>query len=163
MSSRKFSNSKAAGFLRDIPVTSVENSRLVSKSKFNFHYMDLAQPAELKSELSLDFLNELLEKLKNFSENSLAHWVTMPAGRGNGNVLQIYGKFPSKSDFTHPKSVPHDAVWARFRMDRTVRLAGFMIPSELNNQPCPQEKFRYCSNTFYVVYIDLHHRFFITD
>jgi len=158
----KFKNKKAAEFIKQVPTDSVEGSGLVKRLKFNLHYLDLNQPAGLRVELSADFLTQLLEKLKNFSEQDLSHWVTMPAGRGNGNMYQIYDKFPKKSEFTHPPSVPHDAVWGRFRVDRTIRLAGFTIPSALNHKLCSQEKFRFCANTFYVVFIDLHHKFYVT-
>lgn len=160
--SGKFKNKKAAEFIKRMPKDSVEGSGLVKRLKFNLHYLDLNQPIGLRDELSADFLTQLLEKLKNFSEQDLSHWVTMPAGRGNGNMYQIYDKFPKNSEFNHPASVPHDAVWGRFRVDRTIRLAGFTIPSILNHKLCSQEKFRFCTNTFYVVFIDLHHKFYAT-
>lgn len=160
--SGKFKNKRAAEFKKNLPKNSVEASELIKRLKFNLHYLDLDQPALLKGELTFDFLSLLLEKLKNFSEESLAHWITMPAGRGNGNIYQIYDKFPSKSEFKHPNSVPHDAVWGRFRIDRTIRLGGFTIPAGLNHQLCEKEKFRYCTNTFYIVFIDLHHKFYAT-
>ncbi|WP_313317769.1 hypothetical protein [Pseudomonas sp.] len=160
--SKRFGNKRAAGFIKDLATESVESSGLIKKLKFNLHYLDLEQPAGLKGEISLDFMKLLLDKLKNFSEESLAHWVTMPAGRGNGNIYQVYDRFPSKSEFKHPSSVPHDAVWGRFRIDRTIRLAGFTVPSNLNHKLCEKEKFRYCTNTFYVVFIDLHHKFYAT-
>lgn len=160
--SSKFKNKKAAEFKKNLPKNSIESSGIIKRVKFNLHYLDLEQPALLKGELTFDFLSLLLEKLKNFSEESLSHWVTMPAGRGNGNIYQIYEKFPAKSEFSHPSSVPHDAVWGRFRIDRTIRLAGFTVPAGLNHQLCEKEKFRYCSNTFYIVFIDLHHKFYAT-
>lgn len=160
--SGKFKNKKAIAFIKDLPKESVESSGIVKRLKFNLHYLDLEQPAALKGELTIDFFSLLLAKLKNFSEEALAHWITMPAGRGNGNIYQVYKKFPSKSEFKNPSSVPHDAVWGRFRVDRTIRLAGFTVPPSLNHKLCDNEKFRYCSNTFYVVFIDMHHKFYAT-
>lgn len=163
MSRKKFANNKTASFLEKIPAISVEGSGLISRCKFNFSYLDLAQPANLADELSLDFFNELFEKLKNYSTHSVSFWTTEAAGRGNGVMLETYGAFPKRSDFVRPPSVPHDAVWARFRMDRTVRLAGFVVPPTLNHKLCEKEKYRLCTNTFYVVFIDLHHRFYIKN
>lgn len=163
MSRSKFSNKKTAGFLATIPAISVENSGLISRCKFNFSYLDLTQPANLADDLTLDFYTELFDKLKNYSTHSSSFWTTEAAGRGNGVMLEVYGKFPKKSDFTHPTSVPHDAVWARFRMDRTVRLAGFFVPPALNHNFCEKEKYRFCTNTFYVVFIDIHHRFWVSS
>lgn len=157
-----FKNRRATSFIGNLAKESVESSGLIKRLKFNLNYLDLDQPVDLRGELSLDFLKLLLEKLKNFSEESLSHWITMPAGRGCGNIYQVYNRFPSKSDFKHPSSVPHDAVWGRFRIDRTMRLAGFTVPSELNHKLCEKEKFRFCTNTFYVVFIDLHHKFYGT-
>ena len=160
--SRKFGNSRTTGFIASIPAISMESSGIIERCKFNFSYLDLSKPEALQDELSLVFFNEMFEKLKHYSMYPIAHWTTEAAGRGNGTMLEIYGSFPKKSDFVHPTSVPHDAIWGRFRMDRTVRLAGFFVPNELNHKLCAREKFRFCTNTFYVVYVDLHHRFYVT-
>ncbi|SDE14933.1 hypothetical protein SAMN04490189_4456 [Pseudomonas koreensis] len=162
MSRKKFSNSRTNSFIATIPVISMENSGIVERCKFNFSFLDLSKPEALKDELSIEFFNELFEKLKHYSTQPISYWTTEAAGRGNGTMLEIYKTFPKRSDFVHPTSVPHEAVWGRFRMDRTVRLAGFFVPNELNHKLCKKEKYRFCTNTFYVVYVDLHHRFYVT-
>ncbi|RON39548.1 hypothetical protein [Pseudomonas brassicacearum] len=162
MSKGKFSNKAAQNFLKTLPVTSVESSKLVKRTKFNFSFFDFEQPKGLDAELSREFFNELFQKLKHFSAESLAHWNAAPAGKGDGNYLEVYGGFPKRSNFTHPPFVPEDAVWGRFRLDRTVRLAGFTIPNGLNHKFCENERYRHCTNTFYVVFIDFHHGFYVT-
>lgn len=163
MRRKKFSNKKAENFIAKIPVLTMDTCDLVSRSKFNFSYMDLGQPEKLADDLTLDFFNEILEKLKHYSTHPLSYWINQPIGRKSGKVLEVYTKFPIRTDFEHPKSVPNDAVWCRFRVSGSVRLAGFIVPSALNNQLCKQEKYRFCVNTFYVVFIDMHHRFYITN
>lgn len=162
MSGRKYQNKAAKKFLSSLPVTSVESSQLAKRTKFNFSFLDMQQPKNLEVELTKDFFSSLFEKLKNFSAEPLMHWNAAPAGKGDGNYLEVYGAFPKRSDFQHPPFVPHDAVWARFRLDRSIRLAGFTIPHPLNHKFCEQERYRYCTNTFYVVFIDLHHGFYKT-
>ena len=162
MSKSKFGNKAATSFLARLPTTSVESTKLVIRTKFNFSFLDLEQPKNIEAELTKDFFSGLLDKLKHFSAESLAYWERAPAGGGSGNYLETYNKFPQKSNFFHPPFVPHDAVWARFRLDRSTRLAGFTIPNALNNKMCENERYRYCTNTFYVVFIDLHHGFYLT-
>lgn len=162
MSKGKFSNKGAKQFLAALPVTSVESTKLVRRMKFNFSFLELGQPKDLDNDLTLEFFHKLFDKLKNFSAESLAHWDVAPAGGKDGNYLESYGNFPKRSNFTHPPFVPHDAVWARFRIDRSTRLAGFTVPSAMNHKLCEKERYRLCTNTFYVVFIDLHHGFYLT-
>nr|WP_312622730.1 hypothetical protein [Pseudomonas juntendi] len=162
MSANKFRNRGAKNFLSSLPVTSVESTKLVKRTKFNFSFIDLEQPDGLAANLTQDFYTELFDKLKRFSAESLSYWNSAPAGQGDGNYLEIYTKFPSRSNFKHPKFVPHDAVWCRFRLDRSMRLVGFTVPKELNHRFCEAERYRYCTNTFYVVFIDLNHDFYLT-
>lgn len=162
MSKGKFSNRSAKNFLASLPVTSVESTRLVRRTKFNFSFLDLEQPKGLEAELTKDFFSSLFTKLKHFSAEPLSYWDVAPVGRNDGNYLEIYDMFPKRSDFTHPPFVPHDAVWGRFRINSSTRLAGFTVPNRLNHKYCEDERYRYCTNTFYVVFIDLHHGFYKT-
>lgn len=162
MSGGKFSNKSTKKFLASLPVTSVESTKLVRRTKFNFSFLDLEQPKSLEADLTREFFKKLFDKLKHFSAEPLSHWDVAPAGGGDGNYLETYGGFPKRSNFTHPPFVPHDAVWARFRLDRSTRLAGFTVPSNLNHKLCENDRYRFCTNTFYVVFIDLHHGFYLT-
>lgn len=101
----------------------------------------------------------LLAKLREFSRETLSYWMNMPVGK-SGAVFSIYGSFPAKSDMTHPKHVPHEAVWGRFRLDLTGRLCGFVVPKNFDGVEHAVTKSRFDSNTFYVVFLDLEHRFY---
>lgn len=162
MRSGKFGNKAAKAFVAALPVTSVKSTKLVHRVKFNFSFLDLSQPQNVSEDLTQAFLNSLFVKLQHFSAESLAHWNAAPVGRKSGNYYEIYGAFPKPSNFKHPPQVPHDAVWGRFRLDSSTRLAGFTVPNTLSHEFCEAERYRYCTNTFYVVFIDLHHGFYVT-
>jgi hypothetical protein len=161
MKAGKFGNKAAKDFVKSLPVTSVESTQLVKKIKFNFAFLDLSQPVDIDKDLTNGFLKILLDKLKHFSVESLAYWNGAPVGGKNGNYYESYGKFPKPSNFTHPPFVPHDAVWGRFRLDSSTRVAGFTVPAEMNHSLCEAGRYRLCTNTFYVVFIDLHHNFYV--
>lgn len=80
----------------------------------------------------------------------------MKIGSGN-HVLEVYGAFPRRSEFKHPHHVPSDVDWARFHLDGKKRLIGFTIPKDL----CSIHQ-RFDGNTFYVVFLDLEHKFYAT-
>ena len=157
----KFGNSKATNYLVSLPVIELETSGIINRCKFNFSYLDLHQPLENPAtELSADFMSGLIQKLKNYSSHPLSYWLHQRVGGGGRSILEIYKKFPRPSDFTHPPAVPNDVEWARFRMEGAVRLAGFVVPSTLSNKLSDDGKFAFCGNTFYVVFVDLEHRFY---
>lgn len=158
---KKFQNTKRSGFLETLPVLDVESSGLISRSKFNFSFLDFSQPEVcIPDKLSGDFLSELVSKLKSYSAHPLSYWLHQRVGGGGRSILEIYKKFPNPSGFFHPSAVPHDAEWARFRMEGAVRLVGFIIPSSLSNKLSNDRKYSFCTNTFYVVFIDLEHNFY---
>lgn len=152
---------RKAAFLNNLPTTSIDSGDLASRCKFNFSYFHHDQEfASNFSDLDKDSLSELLDKLKEYSKSPLQHWARMRIGGGR-SVLEVYGKFPSRSEFTHPPHVPHDALWARFRIERAVRLVGFVLPSGISGKAATNCEGVYCSNTFYVVFIDTQHKFYL--
>ena len=78
-------------------------------------------------------------------------------GGGSLKVLEIYGSFPKKSDFTHPKHVPIDVNWARFRLESDMRLIGFLIPPNTDGISMA------AVNTFFIVFLDQGHRFYLSE
>ncbi|HBO3797512.1 TPA: hypothetical protein L4T06_005525 [Pseudomonas aeruginosa] len=161
MTTKKFTNRLKDKFLINIPVESVEASDLIGRCKFNFSYWDMKQEAGSGlAELTEVQIKNLVEKIRLYSRESLSHWQAERCGSGGLKVLEIYGEFPKKSDFVHPKSVPHDVRWARFRMDNLGRLVGFLVPAEHSFKKDEHNKFCYDCNTFYVVFVDLSHRFY---
>lgn len=159
--SHKYSNARKTSFLESIPTASLESTEdpTTDLCKFNFAYFKGDHPGQHFSEWPEPALHELLDKLVHFSKNSLTYWMKQQSGR----IFTIYGQFPSKSDFTHPKNVPFEAQWARFRLDSATRLIGFIVPKKFDGTPHRGTKRFFDSNTFYVVFLDAEHRFYITE
>jgi len=162
---RKKTNSRKDKFLSSIPVASFDskNDLIAGKCKFNFSYMDKNQDAGQDfRDWNHEQLYKLLDKLQNYCKQPLKYWNTQRVGGGSNKVFEIYGEFPRKSEFIHPKHVPHDARWARFRMEGAMRLVGFIVPDELQDCECKHTKIRFDTNTFYIVFLDANHKFYIT-
>ncbi|MCW3085176.1 MAG: hypothetical protein JWP12_2542 [Bacteroidetes bacterium] len=85
-------------------------------------------------------LAEAMETLFNLSH--------LPIDQQLGKKFTCYGDFPAKekTEFTHPKHVPDDAKWARIHVNGTHIIAGHIF-----------------KNTFYVVFLDAHHKFYISE
>jgi len=160
---RPFRNAKKDGFLASIPNSSLdsETDKLTTKCKFNFAYFEKQPAGQSFDEWPADKLHKFLNKLKDYSNESLKHWMHQTIGK-SGTVLSIYGAFPAKSDFTPPKHVPHQAQWGRFRTDWAGRLVGFVVPNDYHGKVHVTTGERFDSNTFYVVFIDENHRFYRT-
>jgi hypothetical protein len=88
-------------------------------------------------------------------------------GRGGLTVLAYYDNFPSRSDFKHPPHVPHDVTWARFRLGSKVRLIGFVLSEDVcrakSKVATEGHVYPYDPNTFYVVFLDKDHKFYISE
>ncbi|TVO35091.1 hypothetical protein [Vibrio algivorus] len=160
MARKKFNtNRKANSFLNSIPQVDIENSNIEHKMKFNFSYFCHDQTvAQNFPDWTEGQLHKLLDKLVQYSKEKLDYWEHEQIGRGNSKgrrqtVLEVYGDFPSHSEFIHPRHVPIDACWARFRLENSVRLIGFVIPEIGSNDI-------YDKNTFYVVFLDKDHKFY---
>jgi len=160
-------NQKKDAFLAKIPQISLDNDddKLSEKCKFNLAYFDSSQDAgQHFSDWTGDELSRLLDKLKDFSRETLRYWRIQPIGSGKhrSNVLEIYGGFPSNSDFEHPKHIPHQAMWGRFRLEQSVRLVGFVVPNEYHDIVHSGTSVRFDTNTFYIVFLDSNHSFYKT-
>jgi hypothetical protein len=95
--------------------------------------------------------------LKHYSANTIAYWKNQRIGGGGLKVLEVYGTFPSRSDFAHPKHVPLDIQWSRFRLESDMRLIGFLLPDQIAKEKnLPR-------NVFYIVFLDQNHRFYLTE
>jgi hypothetical protein len=168
MKSKDFSKSKKQqGFLASIPSQNLEDSNIAIRSKFNFSYLDTNPPGkdfiDFNEQAGNSKLAKLVNKLKDFTRESLEHWEREKIGRGKKgankrqSVLELYHDgFPSLSDFKHPSHVPEDVLWGRFRIDNDTRLAGFVIPRCFGDEKSKQ----YDLNTFYVVFLDDNHGFY---
>ena len=164
---KSFKNSRKVNFLSTFSEASLDDEadQLTKRCKFNFYYMDFSQPVGQNfSDWNQEQLVKLLNKLKNYGEQPLKYWLTQAqrVGKRSHNVLEIYGRFPLKSAFKHPKHVPHQVQWARFRIENLVRLVGFVVPSNYEGQPHLKTKMQFDCNTFYAVFLDKDHQFYIS-
>lgn len=159
-------NSKKSHFLDRLPKDDIESSNIEQRSKFNFSYFiddqDSAQSLQEWEQLGgACALSTLLDKIKEYTRQPLSFWRNERVGSGGLKVFDIYGDFPQQSKFQHPKHVPHDVHWARFRLASKVRLIGFVLPAHLDQQE--QNGHRFCKNTFYVVFLDKEHQFYLSS
>lgn len=158
-------NHRKVSFLESIPQSSIllPSCPLARRCKFNFHYFDNSQAAGQDfCDWSLENIIKLLNKLKHYSEKSLSEWQRTKIGAGKQHVLEVYAQFPARSDFQAPKNVPHQALWARFRLEGDMRLIGFVIPEEFNMREQNHSGYFFDSNTFYVTFLDERHKFYKT-
>jgi len=159
---KKFKNKNRDSFLKLIPAACIEHpdDLLTTRCKFNFGYMDFNQKAGQKfSDWSKEKLSELLDKLHYFSKEPLDYWQTQIIGKKSSKVLVKYDSFPIKSKFIHPKHVPIQAQWARFRINFGTRFVGFVIPDEYSKKSHDKTGVYFDCNTFYVVFLDENHDF----
>ncbi|MEX3238543.1 hypothetical protein [Serratia quinivorans] len=164
MRKNTFGNKKKIEFLKVLPDSTIEGGDLSGRCKFNFSYFDANQAAGQDFPVwSHGELIKLLEKIKHYTNHPLEYWRTERCGSGGLTIYANYKKFPKKSGFSHPKHVPHDVEWARFRLENIVRLVGFVIPSKLHQTYDEKTGFHYDSNTFYVVFLDKEHKFYISE
>lgn len=163
-----FSNGRKEKFLNTFPPISLDdkNNNLTNRCKFNFSFLDESQEYSEKIENFTELqLQKILQKLKDFSRFSLSELKKQPIGSGKNrkNLLEIYGAFPRNSDFTHPKHVPHQVSWGRFRMEQDFRLVGFVIPEEYQGKFHSVFRQTYDLNTFYIVFFDTKHKFYRSE
>ena len=155
---------KFIGSLSDLPSLDDPDNDLTKRCKFNFSYFDPSQDAGQRfHDWSHKQLYELLEKIQEFTKKPLEYWLNERAGSGGLKMLAIYKGFPSRSDFVHPKYIPHQAKWGRFRLASKLRLVGFTIPTELHKTPHRTTNEYFDKNTFYVVFLDRYHRFYLSE
>lgn len=114
---------------------------------FSFRDIDETQPSNETQTIALwereGLLKPLFHKLKELSKLKRIEAESCGA-------IKVYNKvpFPPKTDFVHPKHVPQGVHWAVVQSlgGQKGRVAGYIV-----------------ENTFYVVFLDQNHRFWITD
>ena len=153
----KKSNPKKEKFLSNLPQQELisDIADVKGKLSFSFKYFDSNQEA------GQDFKDwndkqkqELLEKFRDYSRESKSYWLNQRAGAGGLKILEIYGQFPTNSDFKYPKHVPEKVKWARFRMESAMRLVGFFVDEDSAKTK------ELSTDVFYVVFLDRDHRFY---
>ena len=161
-----FSNNKKNSFLTGFPSVAfnVDACNHASRCKFNFSYLDDSQKgARSFGDWGHEQIIRLLAKLREYGKFPLHYWQHQRCGAGGRTIFEIYDGFPKRSAFKPPKNVPLDARWARFRLEGDMRLAGFVIPTELVGKTSKTDGYLFDQNTFYVVFLDDKHQFYLTE
>jgi hypothetical protein len=159
-----FNNSRQKNFLNSFPDVSFDSDTCnhASRSKFNFSYFDWSQDAGQDfCSWTRENLHKLFHKLVDYGKHPLSYWLSQRVGRGGRKILEVYGGFPSRSDFQHPRHIPKNVQWARFRLEGDMRLIGFLVPPDLEGKLSQSNSnYSFCRNTFYVVFLDERHCFY---
>lgn len=114
---------------RDIP------SNLLA---FNFKFLDQTQGQTIEDWGQCGLLPEAFEVFRCYSSQYVPD--------AYGDRFKCYKGFPTHSEFSHPRHVPEDAIWASMH---------------LRGKPCVIGHMH--ENVFYVVFLDKDHRFYPTD
>lgn len=155
----KRKNKAKEAFLARLPNFLIEHKKNDFKNHLNFRfkYFDNSQQAGQDfNNWTHEQLIKLLNKLKHYCGNTIQFWQQQKIGGGKQSVLEIYDNFPRKSEFCHPRHVPFDVSWARFRLEGDMRLIGFVLPGN----ECAN--YGISPNTFYIVFLDDKHKFYIS-
>ena len=156
-------NSRKEKFIGSIAPFSLQDqdvwSDISGRCRFNFSYFDANQEhaTDMRTWDEAN-LQQFFSKLISYCRHPLSHWQQQTVGSHRHHVLEIYGAFPRKSGFRPPLHVPSDVDWARFRLDQRKRLIGFTIPKSY----CTSGS-HFDDNTFYSVFLDLEHQFYLGD
>ncbi|WP_439585328.1 hypothetical protein [Dyadobacter bucti] len=117
-------------------------SDLTDNFKVSFQYLDSSQRCgSTFCDWQKDgLLSRALDLLQGYCCRPLIAQV-------DGEKFTIYGDFPAsdRTLFTFPKNVPEDAKWARIHVNGRSILVGHVV-----------------NNTFYVVFLDKFHAFYLT-
>lgn len=110
--------------------------------RVSFQYLDHSQkPAcSFKDWQKVGLLSHALEVLTGYCKRPLMEQV-------DGIKFALYGDFPppEKTKFRKPEHVPEDAHWGRIHINGKSIIAGYVV-----------------HHTFYVVFLDKHHHFYLT-
>ncbi|MDR1881914.1 MAG: hypothetical protein LBR26_03925 [Prevotella sp.] len=112
-----------------------------SNFKVSFQYIDTSQKfgSAFKDWQKDGLLSKMMETLAGYCRRPLIEQVD--------KKFTFYGNFPSqdKTMFKYPEHVPKDANWARIHVTGPAIIVGHVI-----------------RDTFYVVFLDKTHKFFLT-
>jgi len=108
------------------------------KLLFSFKDFDHTQGQTFSQWEKESLLNVMLDKLKEYSKKTITE--AKKAG------FTIYGSFPPKFLFKHPKFITEDAIWASMHIQGKECIAGHVVGS-----------------VFYIVFLDKDHKFWITE
>lgn len=122
----------------------IKSSSLLINDDFlllSLRHLDKTQGDVWESWEEKKILSRALHSLAGYCASSLR-------SQANTKKFTIYGQFPpkNKTAFNHPNHVPEDAEWARIHIIGKQCLIGHVV-----------------SNTFYLVFLDGEHKFWISE
>ena len=108
--------------------------------KISFKHLDRNQGQTIHDWQENYMLGDALETLAGFCAR--------PLREQQSKSFTIYGAFPpdDKTEFSHPDQVPEDVEWARIHVNGKHCIVGHVF-----------------EDTFYVVFFDQEHRFWISE
>jgi len=107
---------------------------------FNFKFLDANQGQSFEEWEEEKLLSKTFELFRNYSSQKMAS--------AFDDRFKCYKNFPpaEKTEYTHPRHVPEDAVWSSMHLMGKECVIGHIY-----------------RNVFYVVFLDKDHRFYITE
>ena len=124
--------------LNGVSEISSDKQKIDNDLRFSFKHLDTTQGQTFQDWQTEGILADALETMRGYCTQTL--------GKAVSKKFSIYNNFPPKSDFHHPKHVSPEACWARIHISGLRCLGGHIV-----------------HNTFYVVFLDKNHRFFISE
>lgn len=104
--------------------------------RVSFEYLDKNQGQTFQDWERTGLLSKMNDTLASYCKESIR--------AKQGDKFKEYGEFPSKSGFFHPKHVDKDVNWSVLHITGKAVLGGFIS-----------------GNTFFVVFLDKDHQFWI--
>lgn len=105
---------------------------------FSFVHLDRSQGHKPEEWEAQGLLSKMVCRFRDFGMQALHQCLD--------KKFKIYRNFPPNTDFKHPAQVPPDAVWASMHLGNKPCIGGHVI-----------------HNTFYVVFLDGDHRFWVAE
>jgi hypothetical protein len=136
---------KKENFLDSTLIKKKESLSIIKPQNFTVSFEDFDDSQKSASGFrdwqKIGLLSTMLEVLKGYCCSPLLSSL-------DGNKFTIYGDFPpaSKTKFEKPNHVSPDAEWGRIHINNKPVIAGHIV-----------------NNTFYVVFLDKYHHFYISE
>lgn len=142
MAKKSFKHKEKSLIKQTLDKKKINNVVSIDNFKVSFQYLDSQQKyaSGFKDWQNCGLLSKLLEVLQGYCCSALLQQV-------DGDKFTVYGDFPpqNKTLFENPNHIPIDANWARIHITGKAIVAGHII-----------------ENTFYVVFLDKSHKFWLT-
>lgn len=106
--------------------------------RVSFEYLDRNQGQTFKDWEQGQLLSKMNETLADYCKESIR--------AKQGKKFKEYGEFPDRSGFTYPQHVAEDVNWSVLHITGKAVLGGFIS-----------------GNTFFVVFLDREHQFWICE